>query len=441
MGRVATPDSATTDSATSLPCDDHPTIWEVGTDQTYTTPLDVPWEDLASGTCVRIHGGTYAAKWVVNASGTEDAPILITGVNRPVITGDGAATPQGLDYWNEDRALLKLGGSSVPDNPAPSWVTIEGLELRSARPGYAYTDDRGQASTYSDNAACLLVESGEHLTLRDNVLHDCGNGLFVAGAARDIAVLQNHLYDNGIEGSAYEHNSYTEALGILFEGNRYGPLRDGSDGNNLKDRSAGTVIRHNWIEGGNRQLDLVDSGTAELLADPSYATTIVSGNVLIEPDGAGNSQIIHYGGDGSDPGNYRNGTLHLVHNTVVSTRAGNTTLLRLSNADQTAEVRNTVVVADSLAITAGAGVVTLSDNHLPTGWRDTFESELDGSVTDAGGVEGPDPGLDADHRPTADSPLLDAAGLSPTGDPTHQDLQHQALEPRLTAHDIGAYER
>ncbi|WP_419641612.1 hypothetical protein, partial [Thiolapillus sp.] len=60
------------------------------------------------------------------------------------------------------------------------------------------------------------------------------------------------------------------------------------------------------------------------------------GNVLIEPDGAGNSQMVHYGGDSGDSGDsgnesiYRKGTLYFYHNTVVSTRDGNTTLVRLS---------------------------------------------------------------------------------------------------------------
>ena len=60
-------------------------------------------------------------------------------------------------------------------------------------------------------------------------------------------------------GNLFHHNSYTAAIGITFEYNRYGPLLAGAGGNNLKDRSAGMVARYNWIEGGNRQLDLVDA--------------------------------------------------------------------------------------------------------------------------------------------------------------------------------------
>jgi len=43
---------------------------------------------------------------------------------------------------------------------------------------------------------------------------------------------------------------------------------------------------------------------------------------------AGNSQILHYGGDGDDTAIYRQGTLYFYHNTVVSTHSDNTTLMR-----------------------------------------------------------------------------------------------------------------
>ena len=106
-------------------------------------------------------------------------------------------------------------------------------------------------------------------------------------------------------------------------------------------------MRYNWIEDGNRQLDLVDAGTSALYDDPSYRETFVYGNVLIEGDGEGNSQIVHYGGDSGDTSRYRKGTLHFFHNTVVSERTGNTTLLRLSSNGESADVRNNVLYVEA----------------------------------------------------------------------------------------------
>ena len=40
--------------------------------------------------------------------------------------------------------------------------------------------------------------------------------------------------------------------------------------------------------------------------------------MLIETGGAGNRQIVHYGGDSGTTANYRKGTLYFYNNTVVS---------------------------------------------------------------------------------------------------------------------------
>src|SRR5690606_36249190 len=159
----------------------------------------------------------------------------------------------------------------------------------------------GQTRSYAINAAAIFVERARHLVIRDCEITDSANGLFVAafdGDTRDILIQNNYIHGNGNVGRAFEHNAYTAAIGIVYEGNRFGPLRAGSVGNALKDRSAGLVVRDNGIEGGNRQLDLTEGDDTDAIpAHPSYRRTWVYGNVLIEPDGAGNSQIVHYGGD------------------------------------------------------------------------------------------------------------------------------------------------
>ena len=171
----------------------------------------------------------------------------------------------------------------------------------------------------------------------------------------------------------------------MFQYNRFGPLCAGCGGNALKDRSIGTVVRYNWIESGNRQLDLVDAeDDPSLIVDPRYRETYVYGNVLIEPDGAGNSQIVHYGGDSGDTAIYRKGTLHFYENTVVSTRSGNTTLFRLSTNDESADVRNNVVyvtaTGNRLAMLDSAGQLALRANWFKTGFVSSH-SGLTGTIT------------------------------------------------------------
>ena len=264
-------------------------VYDVGPAMPYADPSAVPWESLAPGTLVRIHyrQAPYAHKWVIAVAGSADRPVVVRGIPHegmlPVITGENATTRLQLDYWNEGRSVVKVGGASHPSD-LPTHITIENLEIRSARPPYTFTDDGGNVQTYSDNAAAIHVEAGAHITIRNCILRDSGNGFFSTAQCADLLLEGNHIYDNGIENSIYQHNNYTESLGIIFQYNHFGPLRAGCRGNNLKDRSAGTVVRYNWIEAGNRTLDLVDSDYDDLVDDPTYGETFVYGNVLIKYD-------------------------------------------------------------------------------------------------------------------------------------------------------------
>jgi hypothetical protein len=431
----------------------------VGPGLDYETPSDVPWEALEAGSLVRIHhrDEPYRDKWVINSSGTPDQPIVVLGVpsagRLPVISGEGATTRTALDFWNEERGIIKIGGASVPEGPAAS-VALVCLEIRDARPGIEFTSSAGSTEEYAENAACVYLEEGAGIQVVASTIHGCGNGIFSSSGTSGVRIAQNHVYDNGNRASAYEHNSYTESLGITFEANRYGPLCEGCDGNNLKDRSAGTVIRYNWIESGNRQLDLVETSHDEFAADPRYAATWVYGNVLVEPDGAGNSQVLHYGGDGDDQGRYRKGTLYFYQNTVVSTRSGNTTLFRLSTAEESAVVLNNAFSvtanASRLAIFAGEGTIDLGSNWLPSGWVESHD-DVTGRIDARDNVEGAEPGFsDAarqDFTPRDGSPLLDAGAALPAAardqSAGSQYVKHQAYEPRPTSGepDIGAFER
>ena len=161
----------------------------------------------------------------------------------PVIDGRDATTPAGL---NEQRGVIKIGGANNPPDTMPRYITIENLEVRSGRPPYSFTGRAG-TTPYVNNAAAIYVEKAENLVIRGCVLRDSGNGLFIGTSnenlTRDVTVEGNYILDNGNAGSLFEHYSYTAALGIMFQFNRYGPLRAGALGNNLKDRSAGLVAR------------------------------------------------------------------------------------------------------------------------------------------------------------------------------------------------------
>lgn len=415
----------------------------VGPDQEYARPELVPWESLQAGDVVTIlwRAEPYRAKWVVAARGTKEKPVVIRGRSGPkgelpVIEADGAVTPPQLDFWSGARGLIKIGGSNNPPNVTPAHVVIEGLELRGARPGRNFFGREGLAE-YSDSASAIFIEMGEHITIRSCRMSDCANGFFTAAETAEILVEGCRIEGNGIEGSGYQHNSYTESAGIVFQFNRFGPLRDGCNGSNLKDRSAGTVIRYNVIEGGNREVDLVEAQEGDAIrSDRRYAEAFVYGNVLIEPDGAGNNQIVHFGGDSGPEEDFRTGPLWFFHNTVISRRSQTTTLLRLSTSRQTAEIFNNVVIVDEgrqLAILDENGSARLHHNALKPGWKNCH-GELAGTVAaaDNGDVaEGlfRDAGR-GDLRLAESSPLRDQGCELPAAIITSHPVRYELVPPQ-----------
>ncbi|MFY9556042.1 MAG: putative Ig domain-containing protein, partial [Blastocatellia bacterium] len=444
------------------------TLYEVGPGKPYTSIGAVPWESLQPGDTVLIYyrAAPYKEKWVICRQGASSAPITIRGVagpngELPILDGNGATTRSSLNYWNQERGVIKIGGANNPPDTMPRYITVENLDIRSARPPFTFTAANGSTQAYINNASTIYIEKGENITVRNCILHDCGNGFFVASsdelASRNIMVEGNYIYDNGNANSIFEHNNYTAAIGITFQYNHFGPLRTGCLGNNLKDRSAGLVVRYNWIEGGNRQLDLVDGEDSSLVRnDPGYSKTFVYGNVLIEPAAAGNRQITHYGGDSGATADYRKGTLYFYNNTIVSTRTDRTTLLRLSTNEESCDFRNNIsyVTAggSTLSLLDDTGVLSLSHNWFKPGFVNSF-STMTGTVSnDNTSVLGSSPGFadeaGQDFKLAAGSGCLNAgtflsSNAFPANDVTREYVKHQSGQQRVAdgVLDIGAYER
>jgi len=441
--------------------------YEVGPGKPFTNISAVAWESLQAGDTVLIHWRTnaYKEKWVICRQGTSNAPITVRGMpgpngELPVIDGENATTRSALSYWNENRSIIKIGGASVPADTTPKFIVIENLDIRGARPPFTYKGAGGVTASYIANASAIYVEKCENLIVRNCRLHDCGNGFFVASsdtlASRNILVEGNDIFDNGNVGSIYEHNNYTAAINITFQYNHFGPLRAGCSGNNLKDRSAGLIVRYNWIESGNRQLDLVEGEDSVLIrSDPGYHTTYVYGNVLVEPDGAGNRQIAHYGGDGSHQANYRQGALYFYNNTIYSTRTDRTTLLRLSTNNERCDCRNNIIyttaAGNTVSILDDTGLLNLTHNWLKPGWVNSF-ANMSGTITnDGSNLTGAAPGFLDEARQiyflTTNSPCRDTGVALHTNAPaTHFALRHyiprrlSVARPNYQTLDIGAYE-
>tara|TARA_R110002049_G_scaffold218689_1_gene390296 strand:+ start:653 stop:2077 length:1425 start_codon:yes stop_codon:yes gene_type:complete len=380
--------------------------FEIGPRQPLKEISQVPWESLAPGDHVKIHWreDPYAEKWVLCCQGTSSTPITISGVlgpqgQRPVIDGRNATTRSALNYWGEERGVLKIGGANRPADRMPSHIVVENLEIQNGLKSLPFSGRKG-TGVYSKDAAGVIVEKASHLTLRNLVIHDCSNGLMVSPQSSNIIVEYCYFFDNGNPNTVTEHNVYTEANGMTFQFNRFGPLRQGCRGNNLKDRSAGLVVRYNWIEGGNRQLDLVDStGNPKIVASSAYRQTWVYGNTLIEREGDGNNQIVHYGGDSGNTATYRKGTLFFFHNTIISARSTPTMIFRLSSSGESVDCRNNIFYATvkgaEISLTYTTGDLTVGRNWLSRGWILSPDHHEGNFVGKENLISGDDPGFES----------------------------------------------
>lgn len=433
------------------------TEYRVGPGQERTTPDKVPWDALQAGDVVAIHWRPepYRCKWVLACRGTGDAPVTIRGVagpagELPVLQGANAITPPTLDFTAGQRGVIKIGPAAFAPESVPGHIVIENLEITGARPGNFFASRQGLLQ-YSDAASAIYVERGDHIVVRNCRLHDCANGFFSAFETAEIRLDGCQVFGNGVAGSIYQHNAYTESAGMIYEGNRFGPLRTDARGNNLKDRSAGLVVRYNWIEGGNRQLDLVDAEDSEAIrADPRYDRAYVYGNVLIETADSGNNQVVHFGGDNGPEETFRHGPLFFFNNTVISERTDKTCLLRLSTNGVSARVFNNILLTtadpDLLSILDETGLVELRGNVLRPGWRECH-GDLSGLIRAEANIETDEAVLtDVSRRELrlrSSSPAIDGGVKLPAAHPVDREFQAPAGTVARAKHggvDLGAFE-
>ena len=256
----------------------------------------------------------------------------------------------------------------------PSYLELEGLEVRNGAPPYSFTDRSGKTANYSAIAAGIFVERANHVTIRGCTITANNNGhlrRYRRGRrhlTQNVLIEHNYIHDNGSLADYYEHNVYNEASNVVYQYNRFGPPRGGKSGilgANIKERSAGVVIRYNWLEDGAHILDIVDAQESKDVTRsmPSFHSTYVYGNVFIRGTTPAGSMFL-YGGDSGILGDYRKGTLFFYDNTVVVRNEGypdytRTAVFELSTNDEHLDSRNNVyfstVVPDDTAPHRHAG--------------------------------------------------------------------------------------
>jgi hypothetical protein len=395
-----------------------PPVYDVGPGQPFPTLSSVPWGSLPPGAVVNVHSGTYREKLVISSRGTSDAPITVRcapgATEKPVIEGTMATTAASMPrlpyLTNEDRGLVVVGRNSTQAySYKPGYLVIEGLDFRNANPLTSYTTRTGEVRPYASNAAGLWIQCGEHVTVRRCSFTGSGNGFFVSSGAeeallsRDITLEQSYFANNGNAGSDRHHHSYCAAIGMVYRGNIYGPLREGSLGMALKDRGAGTVIEGNDFRGRFKIACGIEDpeDNRSIALDPAFALTVVEGNWFRNTKGDG-AFFLHFGGDTGIYSIYRPYLRFRFNNVVINRDQAELYRLILIRADtnaQRAQVEgNNVWLSPltpgakppELSLLQSAGTVTLGANRFPAGWR-AFRSGVvpTGTVTGAENVSGP----------------------------------------------------
>lgn len=448
-------------------------LFEIGDGKAMADLESVPWSTLGPGDTVRIHhrAEPYRSKILLSTRGAEGAPIRVCGVPSasgalPVLSGENAKTSPNqrwISYMEvqDQGAIVVMADDDADYEFRPGYIVISGLEITGAKEENSYTASTGETRPYDDGASAIDVVAADHLSIIGNVLHDNGKGIFTLSkdeieetVTRDVLIENNQIYGNGLVGSDNKHNTYTQAIGVTYQFNYFGPLRDGALGANLKDRSAGTVIRYNFVEGTQRMMDLVDAQehTETAQADARYRETFVYGNVLVSRPGDG-PVMIRYGGDtiGYEQ-NFRKGTLFLFHNTFVTDHDKNdewtTTIVDAVTNDENVSMWNNVFWSQgtsTLRLLRHSGHAKVGVNWVTDGWLPGDELDFSGTVegTDAL-IVGSDPGLDASFTPTAGSPAIDAAEASPIELGVDYEYgKDSGIQPRKmsgSAMDLGARE-
>ncbi|WP_130482459.1 hypothetical protein [Sphaerotilus mobilis] len=477
------------------------TDYQVGDGQAYTELEQVPWENLRAGDTVRIHhrATAYKGKFMLSAQGTAIAPVRVCGIRnasnqRPTIDGSGATTRPALETLygsttvtagrtvreiHQSRSIVVFKQTTAQSSSAyPQHIQLDGLHFTRAHPSYSYTDGGGVVRSYDQFGACIWVERGHNITIADNEISDCQMAIFskstddgLFARTHDLRVAGNYFHGNGVVGSFLEHTTYLQSVNLVVELNHYGPMRSGAGGNQHKDRSVGSVIRYNRIEGGAHNLDLVEAEDFYVYATGAGATdyrrAFVYGNLL--NIGSGSRAVVHYGGDHftSVPGDnwgegiFRKGTLYFFHNTVQA--SANARLFRISTTEETVEAWNNVFVANAGTLSLrerendpiGAawtpdGVLNLGRNWISSGWS-LGNAALQGSVSGTANLL---TGASSPISASTWSPLaggnviVDNAAATPTAASGHPVTRHfdTSLVPVArpvngTAADLGAVER
>jgi len=206
---------------------------------------------------------------------------------------------KGFDYSGRGatpRAIFQF-------DPGADGCRLENFEL---------TD----AHNETHNGAGVRINQANHIVVRNCHIHhnDMGimsNGDGTQGAALNQRIEFCAIHHNGSDKrSGFAHNVYLGGTSVTLSACH---IYASTNGHNVKSRAHHTRVEYSYIHhSANREFDLVDAADTER----PHSHAVLIGNIIVkDPECTGNRAVIHFGQDG---GKQHDGTLHLIHNTIVT---------------------------------------------------------------------------------------------------------------------------
>jgi len=335
------------------------------------------------GDVIEIAGGnTYSG----DVCGIYRNNLTIRGVNgRPKIDAAGAAS-MGKGIW------VVVGNN----------LTVDNVEMLGAR-------------VADLNGAAFRLE-GTNFTLRNAYIHDNEDGILAGANTNSNVLIEYTEFGHNGHGDGYSHNLYIGNVKSLTF--RYNYSHDANVGHNLKSRAiTNTIVYNRFSSSGlgapSYEIDLPNAGT-------SY----VIGNVIEQPSGNSNPNILAYGEEGaSNPGK----DLYVVNNTFLNDYGSGGTFVMVGST-----VTTPVLLQNN--VFAGVGTVTNQPNAVQ---KTNYSSAAPAFVNRAAYDLHP---TGAQMINTGSAPGLSAAGVALAPAAQYKAVASGEARTVVGALDIGAYE-
>jgi len=253
------------------------------------------------GDTVFVMNGTYAvnpALWhqavlLIAKAGTSAAPIKYAAYpgQHPIITG--ANNPKLWDVVEITASYISFSGFEVVGNA--QYVTLAQATATASQEEQQYLQSRAASpavpiaypSDSSTNGNCVDIENSVHVTIEQNVVHDCSASGIDAGKS-DYTSIENNVVFNTSWWTVYD-TSGINLFGTMNSDNYTGYKNYIL--NNISFGNGNTQAYYNPAIGGGVPTDgngiIVDVNQSTNNGKPYVGRTLVMGNIVYDNGGSG----------------------------------------------------------------------------------------------------------------------------------------------------------